>query len=261
MRNPKLRETVEDISFGLLSTTINLALGLISFSATAFTPGAAHGAVWQAVEQSSNDTGISKQSLKYAFWKAKNLGLLRRKRARSRYFWELTDEGTRRLESKLPKYQKERPWDGKLYLITYDIPEKKRYHRNKLRDYLISIGARQFQQSIYLILWDPTEVLRHFIQSRDLKGLVIVSDTGTDGAIGDVDLDTLIWNVFRLEDLNERYESFLKQTEQLQQEKSSLAFHYLSVLKDDPQLPFQLLGPTWLGDKAYRRYLELKTKP
>lgn len=261
MRNPKLRETVEDISFGLLSTTINLALGLISFSTTAFAPGAGRGAVWQAVEQSSRDTGINKDSLRYAFWKAKNLGLLQRRRVRNKYFWKLTDEGMRRFESKLPQYQKERPWDGKLYLVTYDIPEKKRYHRNKLRDYLIIIGARQFQQSIYLILWDPTEVLRSFIQAHDLKGLVIISDMGTDGTIGDVDLDTLIWNVFRLDDLNERYGSFLKQAELPEQQQSRLAFHYLSILKDDPQLPFQLLGPTWSGDRAYRRYLELKTKP
>jgi len=261
VRNPKLRETVEDISFGLLSTTINLCLGLVSFSSTVSSSGKSHKAIWQAVEQSSKDTGISKESLKYAFWKAKNLGLLRRKRARSRYSWELTGEGARRLESKLPQYQKERPWDGKLYLVTYDIPEKKRYHRNKLRVFLMTIGARQFQQSVYLILWDPTEVLRHFIQVHDLNGLVIVSDTGTNGAIGDADLDTLIWNVFRLKDLNERYGSFLKQAEQPKQEKSHLTFHYLSILKDDPQLPFHLLGPTWMGNRAYRRYLELKTKP
>jgi len=260
MRNPKLRETVEDISFGLLSTTLNLCLGLVSFSTIMSSSEKSHTAIWRAVEQSSRDIGISKDSLKYAFWKAKNLGLLQRRRVRSKYFWKLTDEGTKRLESKLPEYQTERPWDGKLYLVTYDIPEKKRYHRNKLRDYLITIGARQFQQSIYLILWDPTQALRSFIRAHNLKGLVIISDTGTDGTIGDVDLDSLVWNVFRLEDLNERYKSFLEQAEQPEQH-SRLAFHYLSILKDDPQLPFQLLGPTWLGDKAYRRYLDLKTNP
>lgn len=261
MRNPKLRETVEDISFGLLSTTINLALGLISFSATAFAPGAGRSAVWQAVEQSSRDTGINKDSLRYAFWKAKNLGLLQRRRVRNKKFWRLTKKGEEHLKSKLPVYRKERPWDGKLYLVTYDIPEKKRYHRNKLRDYLATIGARQFQQSIYLILWDPTEVLRSFIQAHDLKGLVIISDTGTDGTIGEIDLDTLIWSVFKLEDLNERYKLFLQKAEQTNQPRAHLVFHYLSILKDDPQLPFQLLGPTWLGNRAYRRYLELKTKP
>ena len=114
-----------------------------------------------------------------------------------------------------------------------------------------------FQHSVYLMLWDPSKILRGFIKKHDLKGLVIVSDTGTDGSIGEIDIDTLIWKVFKLKQLNLRYQEFLQQAKEKSTNKAKLVFHYLTILKDDPQLPFQLLGPNWLGTKAYRTFTQI----
>ncbi|MBU1327173.1 hypothetical protein KKB64_04890 [Patescibacteria group bacterium] len=35
------------------------------------------------------------------------------------------------------------------------------------------------------------------------------------------------------------------------------ATRYLSILRDDPQLPFQLLPDNWLGLKAYQLYRKI----
>lgn len=254
MRNPQLRESIQDFSFGILSTAINIVIHLASVGAAISTSRPSPGAVWKAVEQASTSTGISKESLKYAFWKAQQLGLLSRTRIRGKEYWVATEQGLKRLEEKLPTYRNERPWDGRFYLVTYDIPEEKHYARDKLRNFLHQLGAGQFQQSVYLLLWDPTEALKRLIRSHDLKGFVIVSDTGKDGSIGEMDIDDLIWRVFNLEELNDKYRNFLSRALAKEGNPASLALLYLSILKDDPQLPYELLGPNWLGDKAYQKY-------
>lgn len=257
MRKNELRESVSDFSFGLLSTALNLSIGLAAFGANAFTSGKSPSSISRAVEAAANVPGISKDSLKRAFWKAQNRGLLKRKRIRGKDFWITTEQGKQRLSSKLPTYYTNRPWNGRLYLVTYDIPVEKSSDSKRLRYYLKKIGARRLQHSVYLILWDPTEVLKTFIRDHDLSGMVIVSDTGSDGSVGNSDLDELIWEVFRLEELNNRYKNFLEKIKDKNQPPIELAFRYLSILANDPQLPFELLGPTWTGDKAYRKLKEI----
>jgi DNA-binding transcriptional regulator PaaX len=257
MRNPKLREAVEDLSYGLLSTSINLSLSLIHFSTLAFSGRKSPATIWKAAEEASNLTGINKSSLKHSFWKAKHKGLLKRKRKHGKEIWTLTRLGRKRLTSELPIYQKQRPWNGRLYLITYDIPEEMHYQRNSLRKQLKKLGAGMFQHSVYIMFWDPTKVLRTLIKQQSLKGQVIVSDTGTDGSIGEIDIDELIWKVFKLEELNTRYEKFLTLVKEKTLNTTKLAFHYLTILKNDPQLPFELLGPNWLGTKAYNKFRKL----
>lgn len=257
MTKSELKEAVEDFSFGVISTAINLTLSLAVFGTITMTSGRSPAAVSRASELAANITGVNKEILKRAFWKSRNLGLLRRKRTRGKEHWIATQQGLKRLAAQIPTYQTERPWDGKIYLVTYDVPREKSRSRDKLREQLVRIGARRFQHSVYLILWDPTDVIKKFISEHDLSGLVIVSDTGTDGSIGEIDLDHLIWETFALEDLNQSYEAFIQQTKKKNRNPLQLGFHYLSILADDPQLPFELLGPTWKGDKAYRVFKKL----
>ena len=252
MRTQKLRETVEDLSFGLLSTAINLALSLASFGVILSTSGRDPRSVAHAAEVAATLTGISKETLRRAFWKANNQGLLKRERRKGHGYWEATELGKKRLSSNFPTYHTERPWDKRLYLITYDIPEEAHADRTKLRENLLKIGARRFQDSVYLILWDPTEVLKQFLKEHAIAGQVIVADTGTDGSIGEKDLDDLVWEVFQLEMLNTRYKNLLEEVERKTLPSIKMFFHYLSILRDDPQLPFELLGPAWKGDRVYQ---------
>ncbi|OGY16771.1 MAG: CRISPR-associated endonuclease Cas2 [Candidatus Chisholmbacteria bacterium RIFCSPHIGHO2_01_FULL_49_18] len=254
MRRRELRETIEDFSFGVLSTSINLVLSWVVFSADVMTAGRSPASVMRAVEASAGFRGVSQDSLKQAFWRAQNKGLLRRKRERGQEFWEATEEGRRRLVSELPVYLKHRPWNKRLYLVLYDIPEEQKRGRERLREKLVKIGAGRLQNSSYLILWDPTEVLRTFIREQGLSGMVIVSDTGTNGSIGEKGLDELVHEVYQLDELNRRYQEFMKMTKSKETTGEQLAFIYLSILKDDPQLPFELLGPTWMGDRAFETF-------
>jgi DNA-binding transcriptional regulator PaaX len=80
--------------------------------------------------------------------------------------------------------------------------------------------------------------------------MIIVSDVGRDGSIGDEDIHTLIIRVFNIEKLNKRYIIWLNRAEREATPQLSL-LGFLSILKDDPQLPFELLPSWWKGNEAY----------
>ena len=79
---------------------------------------------------------------------------------------------------------------------------------------------------------------------------------GTDAIIGEIDLRTLIQELYHLDELNTRYDAFIEGYRAKKYPNLWGASLYLSILRDDPQLPRPLLPKDWLGDKAY----ELATK-
>lgn len=169
----------------------------------------------------------------------------------------ITLKAEKRLKSLVPVYQKHRPWDKRIYIITYDIPETQAKSRNLLRERLKTLGAASLQQSVWICPYNLESVLDNFVQENNIEGTIIISDTGRDGGIGGESIENLIIRVYKLRALNDEYGEFLSLISKKDTEKATLAIHYLSVLKEDPQLPFKLLPYWWLGDEAYKVYQEL----
>lgn len=170
---------------------------------------------------------------------------------------EITEYGKKRMEESIPSYREVRPWDKKIYLITYDIPENARVKRNILRSYLFRINSKLLQESTYINIYNPRKLVSDFISAHKIPGMIIISDIGQDGGIGETTIQDFLVKVYSLEKLNDRYEEFIKKAKHKSSSLVSLLFEYLSVLKEDPQLPFELLPKGWSGDKAYIRYMEL----
>ena len=135
-------------------------------------------------------------------------------------------------------------------MVTYDIPEKLRRKRDLLRDFTRRIGCAKLQDSVYLTPYDPRETLTTFIQKSKLPGTILVADIGTNGSIGDEDLPALVARVYHLNNLNDRYEEWIKYVRRHGVDHQAV-IEYYAILQDDPQLPFALLRPWWKGDEAY----------
>lgn len=162
---------------------------------------------------------------------------------------KITEEGKRRLASILPKYNKIRTWDERVYLVIYDIPKNENKVRDSLREYLKTIGCGMLQASVWLTPFNPKKLIEEFINKYQLESdAVIVSSIGKDGTIGELDLTDLVVKVYKLENLNARYQDFMVNREPMQ---------FLSTLKDDPQLPFDLLPDWWVGDEANKVFEKL----
>ncbi|MBI3559691.1 hypothetical protein HY087_01000, partial [Candidatus Gottesmanbacteria bacterium] len=105
--------------------------------------------------------------------------------------------------------------------------------------------------SVWITPYNPIDLVRSFAEEKELSGTVIVSDLGKDGAVGEEDLRALLVRIYKLEELNGRFEEWLSSVEDSDGIDHHAIIGFLAILKDDPQLPFPLLPPWWKGDKAY----------
>lgn len=175
------------------------------------------------------------------------------------YHAAITQYGKNRLKEKIPTYQINRPWDGRIYLVTYDIPEYLRNQRDILRRFLVRIGCKPLQESVYLTPYNPRTIINEYISNQKIGGTIIVSDVGRDGGIGESNIQDLIVRLYKLENLNDRYQEFIDNISEEVKPAYKLHLQYFSILLDDPQLPFELLPRGWLGDKAYQYFLKLNS--
>lgn len=261
MKNKKIKEKVLKISEGILSTLTDLVLGEIFFGFE-FITHSERGqiGVEKAIAKAYEDLAkINYKSIKGVLDRLKRRGLIEYIIDEGLIKPVLTKQGRQRFEATLPTYIENRPWNGKLYLIFYDFPEINKNLRDVFRNYLYKIGSGTIQKSVFLIWYDPTEVLREFIEKHRLKGLIIISCLGKDGYVSGEEVKDLVARIYKVEGLNDRYREFLAKYSKNDKanHRSKIVFELLSILKDDPQLPSELLPENWVGKKAYPLYKKL----
>lgn len=64
---------------------------------------------------------------------------------------------------------KRETWDGKWRIIFFDIPEKKRKHRDYLRFIIRTIGFREFQKSIWVYPYNIPSFLEEILDEENIK--------------------------------------------------------------------------------------------
>jgi phenylacetic acid degradation operon negative regulatory protein len=195
--------------------------------------------------------GVEEKKTIYRLKDLKKGGFVRYKRGLSDI--ETTEAGRKRLRRSVPVYEKRRKWGGRLYLITYDIPESKKLIRDYFREHLKALGCGMLQASVWITPYDPREVLRKFIRYNRLEGEVLISYAGRDSNVAGTDFRGLMRQVYHLDELNKRYTEFLESPLE-KWPRYRVAVAYYSILKDDPQLPFELLPDDWKGDEAYEKF-------
>ncbi|MBI5464984.1 hypothetical protein HY946_00030 [Candidatus Gottesmanbacteria bacterium] len=248
------KSLVKEISFGVLGTMVDFLLwytALVGASIGKSGPAGVHRAFSEADDFLSQ---INHRTLAATWYQLTRKRLLTYKKRGNLYSPEITKFGQKRLQEKIPRYHQERPWDRKIYLVTYDIPENPPHKRDVLRNFLKQIGCKLLQESTWLTPYNPRQLIKGFINEHKIPGTIIISDIGQDGGVGETTIQDLLVKLYNLEKLNERYETFIKNSEGKNQNLRSLIFEYLSILQDDPQLPFELLPSGWLSDKAYSLY-------
>lgn len=235
---------------GVFSYSVDLILWFTVYLGTMSRPQSTRGQLWRAAREADGFLQeINYNVIKNAVITAKKRHYLTH--ARRGAMPEITVEGKRRLQASMPVYDQKRVWDGRMHVITYDIPETKKKERDLLREYLRRIGCAKLQASVWLTPYNPIDTLRSYIGEKDLAGTIIVSDLGRDASIGEEDLHELIVRIYGLEEINSRYKEWLQHHERRLDSRALIS--YLAILKDDPQLPFDLLPAWWRGDKAYGR--------
>lgn len=249
------------ISEGVLSTATDLVLFELYYTPRAVASAASK----KPRDKYSGDSflhEVNYKTIKRAVYHLKRKGLVDYIRDEAINIPIITDQGKERLEAMLPRYHTTRFWDGKIYLITYDIPETQRGDRDILRRHIRKIGGGRLQDSVWICPYNPRNILKKTIKERGLSGDVIISDVGEDGSIGQKTLKELVSDVYDLDHINSSYAIFLRKHRKTKKDytKSQIAFDFFAVLDEDPQLPYELLPYSWLGDDAYELFCELTGK-
>lgn len=256
----KLKRIALQASEGLITSVADLVLFQFLFFGASLGKSASPPDIWRAYNEASDAWAeVDYEVFKRALQRLRRKGFIETVKEETYFKPQLTKQGLKKLQEIIPTYNKKRPWDKRIYLVTYDISEERREHRDELRELLKRIGAAYLQNSVWLTPYNPRGILEEFVEENNLQGSIIVSDTGTDGAVGDQSIKGLVRKVYNLDVLNECYRDFLQEFSRNKKKimAGTVASHYLSILKDDPQLPFELLPSGWLGDEAYELYEEV----
>lgn len=213
-----------------------------------------HPTMWRALRAPLQATylldAFDAKTIRRAIYRIKERGVITTARNAFHEMW-LTRAGRRWLEERFPTYHAERPWDGRMFLVTYDLPERRRYQRAQLREYLRRIRCAPLQASVWVTPYNPRTLLRDFVKQHRIPG-VIVSSFERGSAIGEISFRDLVASAYDLLYLNDRYTRFLREyrgRRNIHPRETTAA--YLQILADDPQLPFVLLPEWWRGDEAH----------
>ncbi len=213
--------------------------------------------MWEAAREAEEAFNEYKYStFKCDINRLKKRGIIKSSKINGNIQIQITPKGTLHLAKFIPVYQVQRDWDKKLYLITYDISEKRRRDRDMLRWYLKKKGYAMLQKSIWITPYNPKAELKMLISEKNLQGQILVSDLGRDGAIGDRNISELMIEVFHLDKINLLYQSFIQKYKIINNKNNIWQMHleYLEILKNDPQLPFELLPKNFLDKEAFKIY-------
>lgn len=191
------------------------------------------------------------QSIKNALNQLTKTGLIKRSGKRSQLEITITKEGKNRIDGLFPAYHINRPWDGHVYLISYDIPTAHNKERNLLRTFIRRTGGALLQESLWINPYNPHAIIEEFVEKRGIPGTVLISKLGTDGAIGDEKLSDLIARIYEYASLTKKYYDFIRTYKNMKHPSPvAVAMQYTSILRNDPQLPFELEPKDFPGADA-----------
>jgi len=254
----EISDKVKEVSEGIVARAVDLLLVSI-FYGFEFGVGG-YGEYARAGERTSDALSeFNYSTIKRSIRSLRTKGFIRTFRSTSEYskIPTITEEGKHKLKELVPQYRKKRTWDGRIYLVTYDLPRKLNRDRNRLRKHLKKIGCGMLQYSVWITPYSPIVLVREFVEIYGLGEMILVSTLQKEGSVGSMDLSELIETVYKLDDLNGRYSEFILKYNGNKITKEHAIFAYLSILRDDPQLPFELLPLNWQGDNAYKLYSKM----
>ncbi|OQX50951.1 hypothetical protein B5M47_02445 [candidate division CPR3 bacterium 4484_211] len=264
MKRTKLRSLVLELSEGILSSTVDFTLHTL-FCSLQLSGGKTARDAWIICQKANKKLEeINYETFKNAFYELKRKGLVKyiedKEKERARI--EITELGQQRLANSIPQYFEKRPWDGKIYLITYDIPESRRTLRNKFRESILKkLSCGMLQASVWITPYSPRALIEAWAMEHGAVGMILISELEKDGSFGEFTVEYLLEEVYKLSEVDSRYKAFINKYEkQTTANQTDLNLDFISCVKADPQLPFELLPPDWASIKAYKIYKKLCSK-
>lgn len=252
MKVKRIRKKTLEAADEIVGTAVDAALFILYLGFTATSARTMYEAMNTSDKIESLHQRFNYASLKQAIYVLTRKEFVVRSPKRTHLDISITELGKKRLASFIPTYQTNRPWDGFVYLVSYDIPTKLNYARDLLREHIKRTGGKKLQESLWINPYNPSLLLEEFATEHNVPGTILVSKLGKDGTIGENKLTDMIIRIYDINKLAGHYHNFIEEYVDAPKDKSKTLIHdYLSILKNDPQLPFELLPKNFPGSRAY----------
>jgi phenylacetic acid degradation operon negative regulatory protein len=167
-----------------------------------------------------------------------------------------------------PQARWSREWDGRWRLVLFDVPTSRNAHRVRLRRYLRDKGFGYLQNSAW-ITPDSLEEERQVLAGgkTNVESLILLEARPCAGE-SDAEIVKGAWDFERI---NRRYSLLLK----ILNERPTVALNsetaarsllrwaaterqaWLNAVTNDPLLPQRILPPDYLGQRVWRRRVEV----
>lgn len=176
--------------------------------------------------------------------------------------YSLTEKGLQALALTFPyvRYLKGK-WDGKWRVLSYEIPEKKRELRDRLRREVAGWGLGPWHRSFWLTPHPIIDNLRDLVENKEEKQYVQAFEA--EHAFGD--REVLIEKVWGKSELEKKYRQMFKnwhlilsQEAEKPEKFKKVINEYVNLLRQDPGLPTDVLGSNWIGLEALNIYKEIR---
>ena len=117
----------------------------------------------------------NKHSARQAMQRLRRAGYIRAQQRGADLILSLTSKGeTQAIVACLRRQPRQRLTDGKICLVTYDIPEGARFARDAFRYLLKALGFRRIQASVWESPFDVADHLRYFVQLNKAEDWISV---------------------------------------------------------------------------------------
>lgn len=179
-------------------------------------------------------------------------------------YYRITKKGEKEFDKILKPLKTTGAWDGRWRLVIFDIPEKKRDVRDRLRRALNKLGLGILQASVWISPYNiKTEI------DDIAKKLNVVENIRYFEVTRNKNLDkTIIEKSWNLPELSDLYKKFNTDVEQLKRsiDKMSnknfavkkLIYEYAQLLQQDPILPNEFRQENEVRKSACENYLYLR---
>ena len=177
--------------------------------------------------------------------------------------YRLTESGFLELCLEFPffRFLKEK-WDGKWRIISYEIPEKKRELRDRLRREMQGWGLGPWHRSFWVTPHPILSNLRlltaqkeeeRYIQAFEADHCFGVRDILIEKVWGKTSLDKSYREIFK------KWHDILSSNDEKTDKLKKVVGEYIDLLRRDPGLPKELLGDNWIGFEGWNIFKEIKS--
>jgi len=155
-----------------------------------------------------------------------------------------------------------KPWDKKWRIVIFDIEERSRNARERVRNHLRQLGFGLLQESVWISPHPVIDEIEELFKTENIEIGVLFFEAEKVGSYSNEEIAMKAWD---LPAISERYSLLIENCKKNINVNSSVVNtsffgQYLEILKEDPYLPDEILPADWGGREARKIFDEIRKK-